>query len=110
MKKLFSLLLTSALCLSLLTACSGGQGQKQVNLADFAKTLQEQYEFAAYLSEPDLDFEYDKQIIEETMPGLLDLDLEQRVILMTMISLNNGEIVLVQAKSADDAAKAKDSL
>ena len=33
------------------------------------------------------------------------MELEQKVFLMTLISLNNGEVDLVQAKNADDAAK-----
>ena len=40
------------------------------------------------------------------LPGLLDMDLEQMVIYMTMITLNNGEFSMVQAKSPQDAAKA----
>lgn len=102
MKKILAAAITAALCLSLLSACAGGGGaQKQVDLSEFAKTLQEKYEFASYLTEMDTD----KEWVEQFLPGLLEMDLEQRILLMTMISLNNGEIDLIQTKTADDASK-----
>lgn len=107
MKKfVLSLGLTAVALLVLLTSCTGGQPQKQADLSAFAQTIQEKYEFAAYLMEqgPEVD-EFAKQSIEQYLPGLLDLDLEQRVIYMSMITMNNGEFSMVQAKSAEDAAK-----
>lgn len=107
MKKfVLSLGLTAVALLVLLTSCTGGQTQKQADLSAFAQTIQEKYEFAAYLMEqdPEVD-EFAKQSIEQYLPGLLDLDLEQRVIYMSMITMNNGEFSMVQAKSAEDAAK-----
>ena len=41
-------------------------------------------------------------------PGLTDLDLEQVEIYMPMISFSGGELAVVQAKSAEDAAKVKE--
>ena len=52
--------LAAALCLSVLSA--------------FAQTLQEEYEFASYLVELDPDNEYDRELFDNTMPGLLELD------------------------------------
>ncbi|MFG6351988.1 MAG: DUF4358 domain-containing protein [Oscillospiraceae bacterium] len=107
MKKfVLSLGLTAVALLVLLTSCTGGQTQKQADLSAFAQTIQEKYEFAAYLMEQDPEAdEFAKQSIEQYLPGLLDLDLEQRVIYMSMITMNNGEFSMVQAKSAEDAAK-----
>jgi len=106
MKKTVRAALAAIVSLSLLSACAGGGTQKQVDLSAFAKTLQEKYEFASYLTEMTPGYEYFEEDMKNTLPGLLDLDLEQRVLLVTMISINNGEIDLVQAKNAGDAAKA----
>ncbi len=56
----------------------------------------------------DPENEYDKDTYDRTFPGLLELKLEQRVNLVGMITLNNGEIGLAQAKSPEDAAKVKE--
>ncbi len=109
MKRFLAVTMTCALLLAGLLACSGGGApQKQVDLSAFAKALQEKYEFAAYLGELDPAYEYNKETYDNTMPGLLDLDLEQRINLVGMITLNNGEIGLAQAKNAQDAATVKD--
>jgi hypothetical protein len=77
-----------------------------VDLSAFAKSLQEKYEFASYLTEMTPEYPYYEQDMANNLPGLLDMDLEQMVIYMTMITLNNGEFSMVQAKSPQDAAKA----
>ncbi len=46
--------------------------------------------------------------LDQGLPGLLDLDLEQRVLYMCNITMNNGEFYLVQAKNAEDAAKVEE--
>lgn len=110
MKKFLAVTLSCALLLAGLLSCSGGgEAQKRVDLSAFAKSLQETYEFAAYLGEMDPENEYDKDTYDRTFPGLLGLDLEQRINLVGMITLNNGEIGLAQAKNAGDAARVKDS-
>ncbi len=108
MKKTLCAALTAVLTLSLLSACAGGAPQKQADLSEFAKGLQEKYEFASYLMEMTPEYEYFEEDMERALPELLDLDLEQQVILMTLININNGEIDLVQAKNAEDAAKVKE--
>ncbi len=77
-----------------------------MDLSAFAKSLQEKYEFASYLTEMTPEYPYYEQDMANNLPGLLDMDLEQMVIYMTMITLNNGEFSMVQAKSPQDAAKA----
>lgn len=107
MKRFLAATMTCALLLAGLLACSGGGApQKQVDLSAFAKTLQETYEFAGYLSEMTPEYEYFEEDVERALPGLLAMDLQQRVLLHTMININNGEIDLIQAKSPEDAAKA----
>lgn len=108
MKKTLCAALAAVLALSLLSACAGGAPQKQADLSEFAKSLQEKYEFASYLMEMTPEYEYFEEDMERALPELLDLDLEQQVILMTLININNGEIDLVQAKNAEDAAKVKE--
>lgn len=107
MKRFLAVTMTCALLLAGLLACSGGgEPQKQADLSAFAKTLQEKYEFAAYLSEMTPEYPYYEEDMNRSLPGLLDMDLEQMVIYMTMITLNNGEFSMVKAKSPEDAAKA----
>ncbi len=102
-------LTAAAVLLLLLSSCAGAPAQKQADLSAFAQTLQEKYEFAAFLTEQDPEAdEFAKQSIEQYLPGLLDLDLEQRVVYMSMMTLNNGEFSMVQAKTAEDAAKVKE--
>lgn len=108
MRKTLCAALAAILCLPLLSACTGGAEEKQVDLSAFARTLQEKYEFAAYLGELDPEYEYNKEIYDNTMPGLLELDLEQRINLVGMITLNNGEVGLAQAKNPEDAASVKE--
>lgn len=109
MKRFLAVTMTCALLLAGLLACSGGGApQKQVDLSAFAKALQEKYEFAAYLGEMNPENEYDQETYDRSFPGLLDLELEQRINLIGMITLNNGEIGLAQAKTAQDAAKVKE--
>ena len=43
----------AAVLLLLLSSCSGGTAQKQADLSAFAQTLQEKYDFAAFLMEQD---------------------------------------------------------
>ena len=109
MKRFLAVTMTCALLLAGLLACSGGgEAQKQVDLSAFAKALQEKYEFAAYLGEMNPENEYDQETYDRSFPGLLDLELEQRINLIGMITLNNGEIGLAQAKNAQDAARVKE--
>ncbi len=79
MRKTLCVALAATLCLLLLSACSGGGQEKQVDLSAFAQRLQEKYEFASYLVELDPENEYDKELFDNTMPGLLEMDLEQRI-------------------------------
>ena len=93
MKKFLAVTLTCALLLAGLLACAGQTEEKQADLSAFAKTLQEKYEFAGYLSEMSPEYEYFEEDVERALPGLLAMDLEQRVLLHTMININNGEVV-----------------
>lgn len=109
MKKALCAVLAAVLTLSLLSACAGETQQEPVDLSAFAQTLRETYEFAQHLSAMDPDAEeFAKQSIEQYLPGLLNMDLEQRVICMSMMRLNNGEFSLVQTKNAQDAETVKE--
>ena len=112
-KKVFSLALAAALCLSLLSACAkpgaNGAPEKQVDLAAFAQTLQENHEFSAFVNRLDpADEELGAVMLDNYMPGLRELDLEQVEVYMSMVSFNTGEFSLVQAKNAEDAAKVQE--
>ena len=106
LRRIFALCAAVALCL--LAGCAARKEEKQVDLSAFAGALKENYEFAAYLMELDPEAEeYAQESIEQYLPGLLELDLEQRVIYMSMMRLNNGEFSMVQAKSPQDAETVK---
>ena len=110
MKRIFSLALAAALLMASLAACgssSGGQRDKQVDLAAFAQTLQENHEFPM-LERNDPADELGAVMLENAYPGLKDMDLAQVEVYLAAISFSGGELALVQAKNADDAAKVKE--
>lgn len=114
MKRIIVLCTAAVLCLSLLSACagSGGSHDKQVDLAPFAQTLMENHEFSGFMDridtgDPDTG-EFMADMLNNYYPGLTDLDLEQMEVYMSMISFSSGELALVQAKNAGDAAKVKE--
>lgn len=110
MKKILSAALAALMCLSLLSACSSGkQKEKQVDLAAFAQSVQENHEFSGFLDRIDPKDgqmgELMAQMLDNYYPGLTDLELEQLEVYMSMISFSSGEFALVQAKNAQDTAK-----
>lgn len=113
MKKMFALMLSALLCLSLLASCSPrnpGEGGEQtpVDLAAFAQSLMESHEFASFVERVDpADEEFGGIMLENSYPGLKDMDLEQTEVYLSMVSFSSGEFALVQTKSADDAATVK---
>jgi len=107
MIKMMTLVL-AVLLLCGLTACTGRQTQaKQVDLTAFAKTLQENHEFTAFLELVNPEDEFGRMYLENSMAGLLDIDLEQQVIYMCAVNINNGEFALVQTKNDEDTEKVK---
>lgn len=111
MKKIVTLAMAAVLAVSLV-ACGNTASKptatptpKPVDLAAFGET---------YVNEqtmpPMLDTEADmgKQILDMNYAGLSEMELEQCLPYVSMMSINNSEMVLVQAKSADDVAKVKE--
>ena len=115
MKKFIALCAAAVLCLSLLSACASEKQpeEKDADLAAFAQSLAENHEFGGFLQRVDPKDEQMgemmAQMLENYYPGLSDMDLEQLEVYMSMISFSSGEFALAQAKSADDAAKVKES-
>lgn len=117
MKKLLALCTAAALCLSLLAACGSKTNQgdnpstapdRDVDLAAFAQTVQENHEFAALEKADPADQEMGAIMLENNYPGLKDMDLKQLEVYLAMISFSGGELALAQAKSPEDAAKVKE--
>lgn len=109
MKKVIALCTAAVLCLSLLAACGPKEPEeKQVDLAAFAQTVQENHEFAALEKADPADQEMGAIMLENNYPGLKDMDLEQLEVYLAMISFSGGELALAQAKSPEDAAKVKE--
>lgn len=106
MKRIIALCAAAVLCLSLLSACGPKPvEEKKVDLAAFAQTVMEGHEFAAFVERVNLDDEFHAITLDNSYPGLKDMDLEQMEIYLPMASYNIGEFAVVQTKSADDAAK-----
>lgn len=109
MKKILTLAMAAALALSMVacgnTAAKPTATPKPVDLAAFGET---------YVTEqtipPMLDTEQDmgKQILDMNYAGLSEMDLEKCLPYVSMMSVNNSEMVLVQTKNADDVAKVKE--
>ncbi len=111
MKRIIALCAAAALCLSLLSACGSKQQEqeeKKADLSAFAQTLQENYEFPSLERADPEDQDVGVLMLENTYPGLKDMDLEQLEVYLAVISFNGGELALAQAKSAEDAAKVKE--
>ena len=110
MKRIFSLALAAALLMASLAACGsqseGGQ-DKQVDLAAFAQTLQNDHSFPM-LERNDPADELGAVMLDNNYPGLKDMDLEQIEVYMAAISFSGGELALVQARNAADAARVKE--
>lgn len=105
MKRIIALCTAAVLCLSLLSACGSNE---QVDLAAFAQTVQENHEFHSLERLDPEDPEMGTVMLDNWYPGLTDLELEQVEIYMPMISFSGGELALVEAKNAEDAAKVKE--
>ena len=117
MKKLISLCTAAVLCLTLLASCapkpdssspSPSPDAEPVDLAAFAQSVQENHQFASLEKADPADEELGAIMLENNYPGLKDMDLEQTEVYLPMISFSGGELALVQAKSAEDAAKVKE--
>ncbi len=115
MKRIIALCGAVVLCLSLLSGCAkpGANGptpdkQEKVDLAAFAQTVQENHEFHSLERADPEDAEVGAVMLGNWYPGLTDLDLEQVEIYTAMISFSGGELALVEAKNAEDAAKVKE--
>ena len=106
MKRIISLALAAALLAVSVCACGGGQ-DKQVDLAAFAQTLQEGHDFPM-LERADPEDELGAMMLGNFYPGLSDLELEQVEVYLAAISFSGGELALVQAKNAGDAARVKE--
>lgn len=110
MKRSIAICAAAVLCLSLLSACGSGKvEEKQVDLAAFAQTLREDHEFAAFVQRVDpTDEEFGGVMLDNSYPGLKELDPEQMEVYLSMVSFSTGEFALVRAKSDEDAAKVKE--
>ena len=114
MKRIFALCAAAALCLTMLSACASEKQPeaKDADLAAFAQTLAENYEFGGFLQRIDPSDEQMgemmAQMLDNYYPGLTGMELEQLEVYMSMISFSSGEFALAQAKSADGAAQVKD--
>ena len=111
LKKIVTLAMAAMMAVALV-ACGNTAAQptatptpKPVDLAAFG----EKY-VTDQVMPPLLDTNEDmgKQILDMNYAGLSEMELEQCLPYVSMMSINNSEMVLVQTKSADDVAKVKE--
>ena len=109
LKKILTLAMAAALAVSMVacgnTASKPTATPKPVDLAAFGEQYVTAEQMPALL---DSENEMGKQILDMNYAGLSDIDTQQCLPYVSMMSVNNSEMVLVQAKNADDAAKVKE--
>ena len=90
--------------LGLLTACGGSKKEevRNVDLQAFYKELQDSYEYWR----DDYLVDIEGEMLESYYPGLADIETEQFVAKMPMMSSVVNEVVFLQCKTEEDAAKA----
>ena len=130
MREIISLVLAAVLLTASLSACGGDtdpnatgavptgttQGPSQevtagpgrVDLAAFAQAVLENHEFPRLDRIDPADGEFGAVMLDNYYPGLKELDLAQIEIYLAPISFSGGELALVQAGNAADAARVKD--
>ena len=132
MREIISLVLAAALLTVSLSACgsdtdpnatatvpvSATQGPSQeataeptpgrADLAAFAQAVLENHEFPKLDRIDPADGEFGAVMLDNYYPGLRELDLEQIEIYLAPISFSGGELALVQAGNAADAARVKE--
>ena len=113
MKKLISLCTAAVLCLANGTSVitEGVWDNRYRYTEEFRRLgakVQENHQFASLEKADPADEELGAIMLENNYPGLKDMDLEQTEVYLPMISFSGGELALVQAKSAEDAAKVKE--
>lgn len=117
LKKILTLAMAAALAVSMV-ACGNTASKptatpaptptstpKPVDLAAFGEQYVTAQQMPALL---DSENEMGKQILDMNYAGLSDIDTEQCLPYVSMMSINNSEMVLVQVKNADDVSKVKD--
>ena len=103
MKKLMTLALAAVMLMGLLTACGGKKEETpNVDLQGFFKELQDSYDYwdDNYL----VDIE--GEMLETYYPGLADIETEQFVAKMPMMSSVVNEMVFMQCETEDEADQA----
>lgn len=100
MKRIFTIVLTCAMALTLLAGC-GKKDDAKVDLASFSQTVQSEHEFGF------LETVTDNELIETIYPGLTDIETNQSIVNACMVTNNMGEFVLMEVKNSDDVDAAK---
>lgn len=107
MTRVLSFALAAILALSL-TACGTEAVQEPVDLTAFAESVITEYGFSDSLELADPADETGKIFLDNFLPGLTDLELEQAVVYLCAFSMNQGEFAVVQAKDKEEAAKVEE--
>ena len=105
MKKVFALAMAAALALSLVACGQKKVEEKTVDLSTFGQEYVDAQQMPPLL---DTGADMGKQILDMYYAGLSEMELAQLYPYVSMMSINNSELVVAQAKSAEDAAKVQE--
>lgn len=110
-KKIVTLAMAAMMAIALV-ACGNTASQptatptpEPVDLAAFAEKYVNDQVMPPLL---DTNEDMGKQILDMNYAGLSEMELDQCLPYVSMMSVNNSEMVLVQAKNTDDVAKVKE--
>lgn len=111
LKKIVTLAMAAAMAVTMV-ACGNTAAQptatptpKPVDLAAFGEKYVNDQTMPPVL---DTTQDMGKQVLDMNFAGLSEMDLEQCLAYVSMMSINNSEMVLVKTKTADDVAKVKE--
>lgn len=103
MKRRMVLLLTALTLLGLLSGCGAGKENQtaQVNLAEFYAEVERDFDWGnGYMTD------IEGEMLESYYPGLAEIETEQLIARMPLMSAVVNEVVFLQCSSEEDAATA----
>lgn len=111
-KKILTLAMGAVLALSMAacgnTAAKPTATPQPVDLAAFGEKVLSEHEFGMGTALVDPQDEMGGSVLANSFAGLTDLDTQQCLVYATMMSMNMGELALVQVKNADDVSKVQE--
>lgn len=105
LKKIVTLAMAAVMAIALV-AC-GNTASEPVDLAAFGEKYVTEKVVPSLL---DTETDMGKDVMEMSFPGLSEIETQQCLLYVSVMSMSNGEMVLVQTNNSDDVAKVKEVL